>query len=448
MVVLLKFCELFCTTQLRMLRILDPFTLLSRSCHFESKPGFNSWGPTSPLRPKITKNNVAIFWDLDNKAPNSFPPYNTAVKLKAAMASFGVVRYMVAYANHHAFTHVPQVVREQRKERKILNQLENRGVIKTVEPYLCRVCGRNFYSNEKFVNHFKQIHEREQIKRLNQIESARGKMRVKLVAKYSMKMEKYKNAARDILTPKVGYGLADELKRAGFWVRTVSNKPQAADVALKNHMVDMMDRRRVECMVLVSDDSDFVDVLKEAKLRCLKTVVVGDGNDGALKRVADAGFSWSEILMGKAKKEAESVVGKWKDRDILKRLEWTYNPEVEKKVYDLEDEVVEETQNVDFEGIVSGVVDGNIQEDNKAWWELDSDGDVSSQSLKRLEWRYNPEVKNNVCSFEDEVAEETENGDFEGIVSGVDDDYMQKEDSIAWSDLGSNVDAVSSQSSG
>ena len=60
---------------------------------------------------------------------------------------------------------------------------------------------------------------------MNQIESARGKMRVKLVAKYSMKMEKYKNAARDILTPKVGYGLADELKRAGFWVHTVSNKP-------------------------------------------------------------------------------------------------------------------------------------------------------------------------------------------------------------------------------
>ena len=210
-------------------------------------------------------------------------------------------------------------------------------------------------------------------------------MRVKLVAKYSMKMEKYKNAVRDVLTLKVGYGLADELKRVGFWVHTVSNKPQAADVALKNHMVDMMDRRRVECMVLVSDDSNFVDVLKEAKLRCLKTVVVGDMNDGALKRVADARFSWSEILMGKAKKEVELVVGKWKDRDILKRLEWTYNPEVEKKGNDLEDEVVEETQNVDFEGNVNGVVDDNIKEDGKSWWELDSNGDVSSQSLKRLD---------------------------------------------------------------
>ncbi len=382
MVVFLKFCNLFCTTQLKTLRILNTVTLSSRFCHFESKPGFNSWDPPSPLTPKIIKNNVAIFWDLDNKPPNSFPPYNAAVKLKAALSSFGVVRYMVAYANRHAFSCVPRVVGEQRKERNILNQLDNRGVIKA-EPYLCRVCGRKFYTNKKLLNHFKQIHECEQTKRLNQIESARGKLRVKLVGKYSMKMEKYKNAARDVLTPKVGYGLADELKRAGFWVRTVSDKPQAADVALKNHMVDMMDRRRVECMVLVSDDSDFVDVLMEAKLRCLKTVVVGDMNDGALKRVADVGFSWSEILMGKAKKEAESVIGKWKDRDILKRLEWTYNPEVEKKVYDLEDE---ETENVDFEGIVSGVVDEHIKEDSRAWWELDSEGDVSSQSLKGLEW--------------------------------------------------------------
>lgn len=67
-----------------------------------------------------------------------------------------------------------------------------------------------------------------------------------------------------------------------------------------------MDRRRVECMMLVSDDSslDFVDVLKEAKLSCLKAVVVGDMNDGALKRVVDAGFSWREVLTGKAR-EAE-----------------------------------------------------------------------------------------------------------------------------------------------
>lgn len=336
---------------------------------------------TSSLR--LPQKNVAVFWDLDNKPPKQFPPYDAAVRLKAAASSFGVVKYMVAYANRHAFSYVPPVVREQRKERKLLNQLENKGVIKPVEPYLCRVCGRRFYYQDKLVVHFKQIHEREHMKRVRQIESARGGRRVKLVGKYSMKMQKYENVSRDILTPKVGYGLADELKRAGFWVKEVSDKPQAADVALRDHVVDLMDKRRVECLVLVSDDSDFVDVLKEARERCLKTVVVGDIRDGALKRVANAGFSWQDIMMGKAKKEAPSVVGKWRDRDVLKRLEWTYNPEVHKKFYDIDDE--SEDENIEHMVDGSDDSDGDFvaKEDMKPWWKLDSDDDVPNSSSIR-----------------------------------------------------------------
>ncbi|GAY63775.1 hypothetical protein CUMW_228340 [Citrus unshiu] len=90
-------------------------------------------------------------------------------------------------------------------------------------------------------------------------------------------MEKYKMAASAILTPKVGYGFADELKRAWFWVRMV----------------------RFGCLVVVSDDLDFVEVFQEATLRCLKMVVVGDMNDGALKRIANAFFFLSDLLMGK-----------------------------------------------------------------------------------------------------------------------------------------------------
>ncbi|KAF2290758.1 hypothetical protein GH714_015338 [Hevea brasiliensis] len=356
----LKFRVIFHSIQSTQLNTLIPCLRLLRYCHFDSKLGLNSLNHTSTLAPIKPQNNVAIFWDLDNKPPNSFPPYEAAFKLKTAASSFGVVSYMVAYANRHAFSYVPQVVKEQRKERRLLNQLENKGVIKPIEPHLCGVCGRKFYNNEKFMNHFKQIHGREHQKRLNQIESARGKRRVKLVARYAMKMQKYKNAVRGVLTPKVGYGLADELKRAGYWVRTVSDKPQAADVALRDHMVDVMDKRRAECLVLVSDDSDFVGVLKEAKLRCMKTVVVGDINDGALKRVADAGFSWQEILRGKAKKEAVSVVGRWKDQDTLKRLEWTYNPERRKGIID------------------EGEADGMEKDAAGAWWELNSDPEATS----------------------------------------------------------------------
>ncbi|CAK9173159.1 unnamed protein product [Ilex paraguariensis] len=125
-----------------------------------------------------------------------------------------------------------------------------------------------------------------------------------------------------------------------------------------NHMVDMMDKRSVECLVLVSDDSDFVEVLKVAKLRCLKTVVVGDNNDGALKRAADAAFSWQEIIMGMAKKEAVSVVGRWRDRDILRRLEWTYDDEKERNLYDYNEVVDYESKDSDIESFISGEADG------------------------------------------------------------------------------------------
>ncbi|GMH28894.1 hypothetical protein Nepgr_030737 [Nepenthes gracilis] len=305
---------------------------LSSANRFSHHPCLKSSNPLITSVQKPVQIRVGIFWDLDNKPPNSVTPYEAATRLKGAAISFGVVRYMFAYANRHAFSHVPLAVREQRKDRKLINQLENKGVIKPLELYLCRVCGRKFHTNEKLLNHFK-IHEREHQKRLNQIESAKGKRRVNLVGKYAMKMEKYQYASRDILTPKEGYGLADDLKRAGFHVQTVSDKPQAADAALRNHMVDMMDHTQLDCVVLVSDDSDFVGVLKEAKERSVKTVVVGDFNDGVLKRNADACFSWREILMGKAKKEVVSIVGRWKDRDVLKRLEWSYDPLLERVEY-------------------------------------------------------------------------------------------------------------------
>ncbi|KAL9666009.1 hypothetical protein QQ045_000331 [Rhodiola kirilowii] len=324
-----------------------------------------------------TQNVVGIFWDLDNKPPKSLPPYDAAVKLKKAVSSFGIVRYMIAYANHHAFSYIPPVVREKRRERRMLNQMENKGIVLPAQPYLCRVCGMKFYEHERLVNHFRIIHEREHVKRMSQIESAKGSMRVKLVGRYSMKMEKYKIAARDLLTPKVGYGLADEVKRAGFFVQTVSNKPQAADVALSDHMVDMMDKRLIGCVVLVSDDSDFVGLLKEAKLRCLKTVVVGDTNDGALKRVADAAFSWNEIMIGKAKKEAVSVIGRWKDRDVLKNLEWEFDHDIKNGEHPLNDDTEDENEGIE-DNILGKNADLVRRRDESPWWKLDSEDDGST----------------------------------------------------------------------
>ncbi|KAM7490470.1 hypothetical protein LguiA_033391 [Lonicera macranthoides] len=374
----LKFHTILSSIQSKRVQIMNLTIASYRYCPYGTNPGFESLDPSLTSHHRTPLNRVAVFWDLDNKPPKSFPPYDATIRLKKAAESFGVVRYMVAYANRHAFTHIPREVREQRKERKQLNKLENIGVLKPAEPYICRVCGRRFYNNEKLINHFKQIHEREHTKMLNRIESARGSRRVKLVGKYSMKMDKYKYAARDVLIPKVGYGLADELKRAGFCVNMVSDKPQAADFALRIHMADIMDKRRVECVILVSDDKDFVEVLNEAKLRCLRTVVVGDTNDGALKRIADASYSWQEIMMGKAKKEAVSVVGRWKDRDVLKRLEWTYNPERERKLYDFRNDTDFESESSDVEGFLSEEDDG-VQKNDSAWWKLEPESVVESR---------------------------------------------------------------------
>ncbi|KAK6141921.1 hypothetical protein DH2020_024336 [Rehmannia glutinosa] len=348
---LAKFQSTFNKTRLfKKTQTLGPVLQVSGCCNFTSLSNKNpdsSFSPSSSEQ-RVTENNVAIFWDLDNKPPKSFPPFDAAIRLKKAAQKFGFVKYMIAYANRHAFSYVPPSVREQRRGRKALNELETMGVIKPVEPYTCRVCGRRFYNNEKLINHFKQIHEREQMKRLNRIESARGKRRVRMVANYAMKMHKYKNAARDILTPKIGCGLADELKRAGFWVRRFQTSHRQLRGIEKSH----------------------------ARLRCLKTVVVGDCNDGSLKRTADAAFSWQEIMMGKAKKEAVSVVGKWKDRNVLKRLEWTYDPETEKKLYYNEIE----SEDSDIDSLSSGEYGSLLETDNDgAWWELES----RSDDLKR-----------------------------------------------------------------
>ncbi|VFQ91457.1 unnamed protein product [Cuscuta campestris] len=352
------------------LRILSCQLGSSQHYHIQTKQRASSDGVSclsSDSSQRKARSIVGIFWDLDNKPPKTLPPFEAASKIRKAAEQFGFVKYMVAYANQRALSYVPPLVRQKRNDRKVSIDLE----------YTCRVCGRRFYTNEKLVNHFKQIHERENTKRVNQIESATGSRRVKLVAKYAAKMHKYKNACRDILTPKVGYGLVDELRKAGFWVKAVSNKPDAADVALRDHLVDMMAKRMVECVFLISDDSDFVEVLKEAKSRCLKTVVVGDVMDGALKRTADASFSWAEVVMEKAKKEAVTVVGRWKDRDVLKKLEWTYDPERDKKYYTLSDFGSEDDSDVDL--FVSEENDDDDddhflhKEDNGAWWELGSE---------------------------------------------------------------------------
>ncbi|KAJ7966589.1 C2H2-like zinc finger protein [Quillaja saponaria] len=243
---------------------------------------------------------VVVLWDLDNKPPRG-PPYQAAVALKQVAQRFGDVVDMSAYANRHAFIHLPQWVLQERRERKQFNILERKGVVVPSDPYVCGVCGRKCKTNFDLKKHFKQLHERERQKKINRMRSLKGKKRQRYKERFISGNHKYSEAARSLLTPKVGYGLAGELRRAGVFVKTVEDKPQAADWALKRQMQHSMSRG-IDWLVLVSDDSDFSDMLRRAKEANLGTVVVGDW-DRALGRHADLWVPWTGVEKGELSEE-------------------------------------------------------------------------------------------------------------------------------------------------
>uniref|UniRef100_A0A251SUB3 Uncharacterized protein n=1 Tax=Helianthus annuus TaxID=4232 RepID=A0A251SUB3_HELAN len=81
------------------------------------------------------------------------------------------------------------------------------------------------------------------------------------------------------------------------------------------------------------------------------------------------------MIMGKAKKEAVSVVGRWKDRDILKRLEWTYNYERQKKLYGSCSGDDDQNDELD----VSNLIYDEVKPDqSRASWKLESDSDAAA----------------------------------------------------------------------
>ncbi|CAN6721613.1 unnamed protein product [Malus baccata var. baccata] len=238
---------------------------------------------------------VVILWDLDNKPPRG-PPYQAAMALKQLAQRFGEVVDASAYANRHAFVHLPQWVIEERRERKQLDILERKGVVTPPDPYVCGVCGWKCKTNLDLKKHFKQLHERERQKKLNRMGSLKGKKRQRFKERFVSGNHKYNEAARSLMKPKVGYGLASELRRAGVFVKTVEDKPQAADWALKRQMQHSMSRG-IDWLFLVSDDSDFSDMLRKAREAKLGTVVVGD-MDRALGRHADVWVPWIGVENG------------------------------------------------------------------------------------------------------------------------------------------------------
>ncbi|KAG2604428.1 uncharacterized protein LOC120670011 [Panicum virgatum] len=243
---------------------------------------------------------VVVLWDLDNKPPRG-APFPAATSLIAAASLLGRVVSISAFANRHAFSHLPAWVAAERRDRRALDRAERAGLAAPSVPYSCPVCGRRFPTRPDLTRHFRQLHERERNKKLSRLRSLKGKKRQKFRERFITGNTKYEDAARELLTPKVGYGLASELRRAGVHVRTVSDKPQAADHALKRQVKHSV-AYGVDWMVLVSDDSDFTDTVRNAHAADLRTVVVGDACR-ALGKVADIWLPWDRVENGEVDEE-------------------------------------------------------------------------------------------------------------------------------------------------
>lgn len=205
---------------------------------------------------------------------------------------------------------------------------------------------------------------------------------------------RYNDAAREVLTPKVGYGLAGDLRRAGVYVRMVSDKPQAADEALKHH-INRSIREGVQCICLVSDDSDFSKMLQLAQSKHVYTVVVGD--TPTLSRFADEKFSWQDVTFGIALARANEIHGQWSSEDGLYQEYFEdgyelrrdraansgpYNPDSDsEEVYEYDND--DEDELWPMEGLVSRAPEKKHLTRNDFWWLPEDDLPGSKEGTTR-----------------------------------------------------------------
>ncbi|MCO5571272.1 hypothetical protein L7F22_025010 [Adiantum nelumboides] len=180
---------------------------------------------------------------------------------------------MVACANRHAFLHMPQWLQEQKgctypnplgKTTERVSKNPNRDLFPS--SCTCAICGIECATPIELKKHVGLSHKRVWREMGFNIHDSGG------------------------------YGLQTELVRAGFWVRMVDRSPQAADRALKRQMKHSMNNN-VQCICLVSDDSDFANILKTARSKEVCIVIVGDSD--SLHQYADIWLSWTEVAQGK-----------------------------------------------------------------------------------------------------------------------------------------------------
>ncbi|GAU27299.1 hypothetical protein TSUD_05250 [Trifolium subterraneum] len=238
---------------------------------------------------QVTNKKVLILWDLDNKPPRG-PPYNAALSLKTLAESFGDVVSISAYTIRHSFFNLPQWHRDKNPNPNTL---------------LCRVCGHQCRSIYDLNVHFEKVHlyqHHKWLKRLSKVKFSRHKVG------FIRKRHIHNEAARTIAPPRVGFGLAKELRRAGVFVKIVEvgDKVNAADSSLKREIMS----GGVDWLILVSDDSEYSEMLREVReMKLGNVVVVGDYWDRYLGRNADLWLPWNVVENGKVE-EMMNLMGR------------------------------------------------------------------------------------------------------------------------------------------
>ncbi|CAI5475317.1 unnamed protein product [Closterium sp. Yama58-4] len=224
--------------------------------------------------------------------PERMEPFDAATRLTDLAASFGSPVDVLAYANRHAFDHVPAWVREQRRERREAERMAARGEVEEQE-VRCELCGRRCSGAAALRKHFVSLHQREHEKRMQHLNHASPKRKRRLREVYRGKQQRYQQAVRGVLLPRRGYGLMPELRRAGVVVRLVSQQSQAADEALKRDMAAAVRSGQVGAVLVVSDDRGYSRALGAAAAAGLTTVAVGINGAVALARgEADGMAGW------------------------------------------------------------------------------------------------------------------------------------------------------------
>ncbi|KAJ1703422.1 hypothetical protein LUZ63_003201 [Rhynchospora breviuscula] len=303
---------------------LHSFKLLSLKT-FSTSPSLSS-----------SSSSVALFWDLNSKPPTSsyrnLSLYDVAVRLRLAAASFGhLLSPSLAFSSFH-------------------HTSRNRSP-PLQPPFPCRLCGRTFPSSQILIHHFTSVHSPEHERRLRRLESATGRRWSILSGQLSLNLSRYEKAHRELFGR--CENSTDEVRRAGFKILEGEDKIM--------HLCNELENRRVNCAVIVSDDLEFVSVLKEMRRKDVKSVVVGESKgDNAIKRHANVGFCWREVLAGKVKEEGPKVVSQWREKELLERLEWRYEP----SQHDAEEGLTWDT--------------GDEKAKHKPWWKLDNNN-VSNQ---------------------------------------------------------------------